>query len=222
MYDTPDFDKQMNMTPGEKAIERLRNRASFMAEDYHQDLDIVEKELKERKNLATMCDELAEIVGLKDKDYLELKEIIKKALEKGKEDEKMVGIFKNALTIEHHDLPMLEPHDDSEDFVTYASKTLTTIRQNELDKSLRQALREWVLKNAFPKEKKVLDIITTKGVNVGNFKAMLEDWKDLTFENYISYRIENSYELQSDYDFETKPLNEQEFNLVKESILCHW
>ena len=64
MYNTPDFDKQMNMTQGEKAIERLRNRASFMAEDYHQDLDIVEKELKKgiaaRKFLAAITRELTE------------------------------------------------------------------------------------------------------------------------------------------------------------------
>ena len=69
------------------------------------------------------------------------------------------------------------------------------------------------------KELKALEIIRNKGVNIGNFKAMLEDWKDLTFENYINYRIENSYELQSDYDFETNSLTQEEYDLLKEVLL---
>ena len=71
---------------------------------------------------------------------------------------------------------------------------------------------------AIEKELKAFDIIKNKGVNVGNFKDMLEDWKDITFENYIRYRVENGYELQNDYDFETKPLTEEEFDLLKEVL----
>ena len=59
-------------TDREKAIKFLNENNSYVSS--------VEQELKERENLATMCDELAELVGLKDKDYLELKEIITKKL----------------------------------------------------------------------------------------------------------------------------------------------
>jgi len=89
----------------------------------------------------------------------EYKETIEKELKEKEENEKVLNVFKNALTIEHHDLSMVVPQDDNEDIVAYAFKTLTTIRQNELDKSLRKALREWVLKNAFPKELKDLEFI---------------------------------------------------------------
>ena len=75
--------------------------------------------------------------------------------------------------------------------------------------------------NVVEKSLKALEIIKNKGINVGNFKDMLEDWKDITFENYLSYRVENGYELQNDYVFETNPLNEEEYNLLKEVLLCH-
>ena len=69
MYDTPDFDKQMNMTQGEKAIERLRNRASFMAEDYHRDLDIIEKSLKALGIIKNKCPDIGWIIESKDFSY---------------------------------------------------------------------------------------------------------------------------------------------------------
>ena len=172
MYNTPDFDKQMNMTQGEKALERLRNRASFMAEDYHQDLDIVEK-----------------------------------ALEKGKEDEKIVGIFKNALTIEHRDLSTVDSHDDSEDIVAYFTRQFFTIKQNELDKSLRQALREWVLKNAFPKEHKVVEIIRNRCVN--------------THDEIFSCDTYEEYKATYHYSQEKFNLTEEEWKLLREVLVCH-
>ena len=168
-------------------------------------LEPIEKELKERENLATMCDELAELVGLKDKDYLVLKEVIKKALEKGKEDEKMVGIFKNALTIEHHDLPMVDPHDDSEDFVTYAFKTLTTIRQNELDKDLRQALREWVLKNAFPKELTALEILKPHIIKISGMNVYDKDF----YECFLQIGNQRIF------------ISKEQYDLLREVLVCH-
>lgn len=68
------------------------------------------------------------------------------------------------------------------------------------------------------KVKRVFDIIKKKGVNVGNFKDMLEDWKDITFKDYLNYRVENGYELQNDYDTILHPLTEEEFNLLKENF----
>lgn len=151
-------------------IGKPQRETTTVGKIFEKELSTIEKKLKERENLATMCDELAELVGLKDKDYLVLKEVIKKALEKGKENEKMVGIFKNALTIEHHDLPMVDPHDDSEDIVAFFVRQFFTIKQNELDKELRKALREWVLKNAFPKELKALENISKAYGDYANHK----------------------------------------------------
>ena len=91
-------------------------------------------------------------------DFVECYEIIEKELKQAEENEKLLNIFKNALTIEHHDYPMVEL-DHNEDSVNYFVKQFYTIKQNELDKSMREALREWVLKNAFPKELKAFDII---------------------------------------------------------------
>jgi len=74
------------------------------------------------------------------------------------QDLKALDIFKNALTIEHHEYSQvkIDPADDS---VVGLVKQLYQIKQNEIDKDMRKALREWVLKNAFPKEMKMLDVI---------------------------------------------------------------
>ena len=95
---------------------------------------------------------------------------IEKELKQAEENEKVLNICKNALTIEHHDLSMADLHDDSEDIVAYFVRQFFTIKQNELDKSLRQSLREWVLKNAFPKELKALEIISEAYGNYANHK----------------------------------------------------
>lgn len=83
------------MTKGLEALKRITLKDFILNDDSSlNDIKIIEKELKQRENLATMCDELAELVGLKDKDYLELKEIIKnklKALEIIKEKKVFVA-----------------------------------------------------------------------------------------------------------------------------------
>ena len=63
-----------------KGLETFEELKFFIPSTRQKEVNVVEKKLKERENLATMCDELAELVGLKDKDYLELKELIKKKL----------------------------------------------------------------------------------------------------------------------------------------------
>ena len=103
-------------------------------------------------------------------EKLDRYKVIEKELKQAEENEKVLNIFKNALTIEHHDLPMVDPHDDSEDIVTFFVRQFFTIKQNELDKELRQALREWVLKNAFPKELKALENISKAYGDYANYK----------------------------------------------------
>ena len=142
--------------------------------------------------LKKIQDELYGHYDFKDiSDYSkEQLEIIEKELKEAEEDKEVLEIFKNALTIEHHE-PMLIEHNDSEDVISYTVRTLFTIKQQELDKSLRKALREWVLKNAFPKELKALEIIRNIGIlkpyeTIGG-KCWLETMCDatkITKDNY--------------------------------------
>lgn len=68
------------------------------------------------------------------------------------------------------------------------------------------------------KLEETMKLIVEKGVNVGAFEDMLEDWANITFEDYLAYKIENGYEVQNDYDFDTNPLTEAAFNQIKEVI----
>lgn len=76
-------------------------------------------------------------------------------------DLKMLDIFQGALTIEHHE-PITVEHNHNNDTVELFVKQAYEIRKNQIEKDMRQALREWVLKNAFPKEIKTLEIISDK------------------------------------------------------------
>ena len=70
------------------------------------------------------------------------------------------------------------------------------------------------------KELTAFDIIALKGVNVGEFKCLVN--KDTAYEQYV-YFHEHSSELQGGLlTMGNVPLSEQEFNVVKESVLCHW
>ena len=109
---------------------------------------------------------------------------VEKELEQAQEDKKVLDIFKNSLTIEHCPIS-IEPLKDGEDFVGSLFRNITTIRTNELDKNLRETLREWVLKNAFPKEIKALnEILALHDKWLGNemsdfeFFTLLSEVKD--------------------------------------------
>ena len=111
-------------------------------------------------------------------------ETIEKELKQAQEDKKVLDIFKNSLTIEHCPIS-IEPLKDGEDFVGSLFRNITTIRTNELDKNLRETLRRWVLKNAFPKEIKALnEILALYDKWLGNemsdfeFFTLLADIKD--------------------------------------------
>lgn len=74
--------------------------------------------------------------------------------------------------------------------------------------------------NLIERELTAFDIIALKGVNVGEFKCLVN--KDTTYEQYV-YFHEHSNELQGGLlTMGNVPLSEQEFNVVKESVLCHW
>lgn len=70
------------------------------------------------------------------------------------------------------------------------------------------------------RELTAFDIIALKGVNVGEFKCLVN--KDTTYEQYV-YFHEHFKELQGGLlTMGNVPLSRQEFNVVKESVLCHW
>ena len=138
--------------------------------------------------------------------YLECCEIIKKELKQAEENEKLLKVFKNALTIEHHEYPTIE-HDDNEDIMSCFVKELYTIRQNELEKDMHKALRKWVLKNAFPKELKALEIIKRTAMKL----VSLED--DTTICKKGRYAFYDS-ELYQSVD-----LTKEEYDLLKEVLL---
>ena len=70
------------------------------------------------------------------------------------------------------------------------------------------------------RELTAFDIIALKGVNVGEFKCLVN--KDTTYEQYV-YFHEHSSEMQGGLLTRGDvPLSEREFNVVKESVLCHW
>lgn len=88
-------------------------------------------------------------------DYLD---IIEEELKQAEENEKWLNVFKNALTIERQIPPELEIK-ESENGNTYVFREAVKIHENRIEEMLKKSLREWVLKNAFPKELEVLDII---------------------------------------------------------------
>ena len=145
---------------------------------------------------------IKEFLKLNTKHWKQDVDYIEEELEQAQKDKEMLNVFKNALTIEHHDYQMVEL-DHSKDAMSCFVKELTTIKQNELDKSMSKALREWVLKNAFPKELKALEIVKNKRVNVYTLKP---------YFTYIDYNdlLPNQNERQ---------LTQEEYDLLKEVLL---
>ena len=127
---------------------------------------------------------------------------IEKELEEAEENKKMLGIFKNALTVEYKPFPV-EMQKESKDFVSLLCKNIATIRENELDKNLRAILKKWVLKNAFPKELKALEIIKDKRVNC--------------FDVIDSVDYKHYLVLMEEYHKSWR-LTEQEYKLLKEVL----
>ena len=66
---------------------------------------------------------------------------------------------------------------------------------------------------------KALEIIKEKRVNVEEFIEMFEDWKEITYEEWIIYYEENGYYIQGNEDFDYNRLAKEEFDLLKEVLL---
>jgi len=99
------------------------------------------------------------------------------------------------------------------------SGTIGLILRKELDKKERILFRDWILEACFPRELKALKIIEEKRVNVEYFLYTFEDWKDITYEQWIFYYYENGYFIQGEEDFTTNRLTKEEFDLLKEVLL---
>ena len=167
-------------------------------------------------------------------------DIIEKELKQAQEDKKVLDIFKSSLTIEHCPIS-IEPLKDGEDFVGSLVRNITTIRTNELDKNLRETLREWVLKNAFPKELKRLEELEKAfdALSKDDEKAKKELSKEIEKNRALEiirdkkvdvpYIIENSEEKNVIWYNARfmgvlcegwRMLSQEEFDLLKEE-LCH-
>lgn len=131
-----------------------REKAVAFLEDNKSYVSTIEHELKEYNQLR---EELNTALNLNQCQTVdEWIEMMQNKL-------KLLNAFKNALTLEYHEYPTVE-FNPSEDNVSYFVKQLYTIKQNEMDRDIRNNLREWVLKNAFPKELEALAII--KAINL--------------------------------------------------------
>lgn len=93
-------------------------------------------------------------IGVTEEELAELEKELKEA----EENKAMLDIFKNALTVERAIPPELEIK-ESEKGNSYVFKEAVKIHEIRIEEMYKKALREWVLKNAFPKELKAFEII---------------------------------------------------------------
>lgn len=117
-------------------------------------------------------------------------DIIEKELKQAEENEKLLNVFKNALTIERKPINNIYSFKkDREDCISSLASEIIEIKQNELNEKLRKSLREWVLKNAFPKELKRLEELEKafNSLSKDHEKAMKELSKEI--EKYKELRI---------------------------------
>lgn len=126
---------------------------------------------------------------------------IEKTLKQAQEDKEMLNIFKNALTIERDIPPELEIK-ESEKGCSYVFKEAVKIHENRIEEMLKKSLRKWVLKNAFPKELKALEIIKEKNVKIDVLKYQ----SDVVFYNMAVFEKEEK-------------LTQEEYDLLKEVLL---
>ena len=79
---------------GLEALQDIKSKP-FSWEKLKDSLDIIENELKAKDNLVSMCENLAKLVGLKEKDYVELETLITKKLEALENISKAYGDYAN-------------------------------------------------------------------------------------------------------------------------------
>ena len=109
---------------------RYANTNRSFSKEYKEDVKAVKKYLEEREEL----EEKASFYEAENKQLT-----------------KLVNIFKGALTLVHKPITFEETNDMSS-----LVRQCVEIKQNQLEETLRETLRDWVLKNACPKEYKAL------------------------------------------------------------------
>lgn len=102
--------------------------------------------------------------------------------------------LKNALTIETTPINTKVEDFKDDNGLTIFTKKLYEIKQNQLDFDLRQNLRDWVLKNACPKEYRAFEIVKNKKVDV----SLILVSKDVY--EYNLWKLNNNLN-QNEYDF---------------------
>ena len=97
---------------GLEALQDIKSKP-FSWEKLKDSLDIIEKELKAKDNLVSMCEKLAELVGLKEKDYVELETLITKKLKALETISKAYGDYAN-YKISEYELIMIVSENTSD------------------------------------------------------------------------------------------------------------
>lgn len=142
-------------------------------------------------------EEKAKLLICNDGYVCDLVKPIYQALTELEETKKINEIFKNAITIKHTGIHCEEKLDHSKDTFIYSIQPICDVIQNNIEEELKRQLREWVLKNAFPQELKVLEIIKNKNFDL----FYLQDSKDLEMYNDACDHFRNlCYLTQEEYD----------------------
>lgn len=156
-------------------------------------------------------------------ERINLCESIEQELKQAQKDKEILDIFKNALTLKHaYVLP--EEKDHSKDAFVCAVQYLYEITQNDLDEKLRKSLREWVLKNAFPKElerlnelEKVFDSLSKE-----NEKVMKELSKEIEKNRALEILRECNLtidEFNKKFDFISGKVPKDKVDFLKKVLL---
>ena len=141
--------------------------------------------------------ELREVDGFTRKAMNKRLNVIEKTI---KEQENIIKIFKNALTIGYRPPKVVSIECDDKDMMGYAIETIAEVQQQQVNDKVRKALREWVIKNSIPSE---LKIILNKRVDVNDLLG------------YVDLKSYNEYVIACD-DTKERVLTENEYNLVVE------
>lgn len=140
-------------------------------------------------------------------EFAKCYDTIETALKQAEENEKLLNVFRNALTIERDIPPELEIK-ESEKGCSYVFKEAVKIHENRIEEMYKKSLREWVFKNAFPKELAVLEIIKRKKVDVSILVRLIA----------ISLEPLKEYNDTIWGDEKENRLTEEEFEILKEAL----
>ena len=136
--------------------------------------------------------------GIVDDDF----HLIETALKRLEEQESVIDTLKGIIEFDTK-LPEIKINEDKQ-FEVFSALGMSI--QRNIENQERELLRNWILKECFPKELRALEIINKKKVDV----HILSFCKD-----YIKYN--ETFELFKDYKI--RQITQEEYDLLKEVLL---